>query len=172
MALVVEDGTARSDAEALASVTAYKAYCDARGIDYSVRTDTQIEQDLRKGCDYMLQAYRLRWAGVRRTITQAQDWPRELVPIKDAPAAYPSVAAYYANDIVPTAVQNANIALAIKSQTATLNPDLTQALLAVKAGSVAVDYDPRSPQVKRYREIDMLLAPLLKSGGGTVVLRS
>jgi hypothetical protein len=83
MALVVEDGTARADAESYCSVAAADTYHANRGNTvWAALTQTVKEQCLRKATDYMV-VYRNAWDGYRKTTTQALDWPRFMVPIKD-----------------------------------------------------------------------------------------
>jgi hypothetical protein len=168
MALNVETGTGAANSEAYASVSDFKAYCDARGITYPA--DSVIEQRLRLGADYMVSVYRNRWAGNRVSTTQALDWPRDNVEMKDGPGMGVTVS-YYPNDTVPDAVKRANIELANRAGSP-LIPDETQAVKRQKVGPVEVEYQDYSRATKTYRAIDTLLAPLLAAGGGLRVIRA
>jgi len=53
MALVVEDGTGLTNANAFVSVVDFKAYCDERGHVYSTYTDAVIEQAAVRSTDYL-----------------------------------------------------------------------------------------------------------------------
>lgn len=166
MALIVEDGTGRADAESYVSVAAHKAYCDARGLSYSGLSDTQIEQHARRTFDYMGAAYRNRWAGSRVNTTQKGDWPRYEVPIKDVATGY-GTAAYYPFNSVPALVAQAQSELMLRlAEAGTLQADLTRGVLREKVGQIEVEYDPNSPEVARYPFVDDLLFPLMGKGGG------
>jgi hypothetical protein len=169
MALVTEDGTGRADAESYITLAAASTYHTNRGNAAwaALASDAVREQALRKATDYMVQVYRLRWAGRRRNATQALDWPRYDVPIRDTGGWLE----YYANDAVPTAVANACAELALKASAADLTPDLGQAVKRKKVGPVEVEYQDYSTATKTYGAIDGLLAPMLAAGGSVRVLR-
>lgn len=172
MALVVEDGTGKTDAESYITVVEADAYMAARVLtlwasaDFS---DTEKEGCLRRATDYMQQAYRLRWAGVRKTSTQALDWPRYDVPRTDV-TGYLSVD-YYDDDAVPQEVKNACAELAWRAAFGELAPDVSRVTQSEKVGEVAVTYSPGSAPYVRFRAVDNLLAPLLKHGGSSSVGR-
>jgi hypothetical protein len=170
VALNVETGAGSANSEAYASVADFKSYCDARGISYAALSDAQIEQRLRLGADYMVSVYRDAWAGNRVSSTQALDWPRQNVTMKDGPGQnlYPD---YYPNNAVPDAVKRANIELANRAGSP-LIPDETQAVKRKKVGPVEVEYADYSRATRTYRAIDTLLAPLLAAGGGVKVVRA
>jgi hypothetical protein len=163
MALIVEDGTSKADAESYVSVVDASAYHSARGNSAwaALASDTVREQCLRKATDYMQQVYRGRWAGYRKTSTQALDWPRQEVPFNDA-GGY----AYYADDAVPVEVKNACAELAWRAASGELAADLSQRVKREKVDAIEVEYTETGPQYAQYRAIDNLLAPLLKSTGG------
>lgn len=171
MALIVEDGTGKADAESYISVADATTYHANRGNAAwaALASDTVREQLLRKATEYMLQVYRLAWDGSRVDITQALDWPRLYVPRVDVVGGYGGFASYYDNDIVPVEVQRACAELALKANSGPLAPDLTQGKKRVKVGSIETEYDQYSPQTKRYRSIDLMLAPFLASTGGVNV---
>jgi hypothetical protein len=163
MALTVEDGTIVAGAESYISVADASTYHTNRGNAAwaALASDTVREQCLRKATDYMIQAYTARWQGVRYVAeTQALDWPREGVVVNGVEVDY---------DTVPTAVKNACAELALKAATETLNADLEQGVLSEQVGSISVSYDRTTPQSKRYKAIDAMLAPYLNSGGGCSV---
>ena len=165
MSLIVEDGTGLNTAEAYISVADASTYFTARGnttwdaLDTGEETAAR-EAALRKATDYMLAVYRDRWEGVRYTENQALDWPRVGV-VRDS----------WSVDIdeVPIEVKRACAELALKSASATLNPDLKQGKMSVTVGPIKTEYDKNSPQYTRYKAIDAMLRPFLKSGGGCSV---
>lgn len=172
--LIVEDGTGRADAESYVSVAFADSYHTARGRETTwTDLDTDVkEQALRMATDYMGQAYRVRWAGCRRTDTQALDWPRYDAPKPDAPGGYGPWPAYYDDDIVPTEVQRACAELAFRHATGTdLAPDLDPPVTREKVGPIEVEYAQGDRQTVKFQAIDMLLGPLLKSGGASNVAK-
>lgn len=168
MAIIVEDGTAKTNAVSYATVAQYKAYCDARGISYSGVTDAVIEQSLVKSTDAMMQMYRARWKGYRNTASQSLDWPRSMVYLE--PFVYGAVGSYpylVASTIVPNEVINACIVLAIESQSKTLIGNLDPAVIRERVeGAVDVEYDINALPYTQYRAADLMLQPYLSGGNG------
>lgn len=173
MALVVETGAGLANAESYVSVADATTYHANRGNAAwaALATDTIREQLLRKATDYMLAVYRPRWAGYRNTTTQALDWPRSEVAMRDGPGMGITVS-YYANDAVPAAVANACADLALKASSAALIPDETQAVKSKQVGSVKIEYQDYSRATRTYRAIDNLLSPLLAGGGQLRIVRA
>lgn len=159
MALIVEDGTGKADAESYISVEDATAYHADRGNAAwaSLASDTVREQLLRRATEYMLQVYRSAWQGYRMTSAQALDWPRADVCVDGYPLAI---------DIVPAEVKRACAELALKANSGPLAPDLGQAIKRQKIGPIDTEYADYSPQSKRYVAIDRLLQPLLSGRGG------
>jgi hypothetical protein len=124
-------------------------------------TTEQKEICLRKATDYMVEVYRLNWAGVRAEDTQALDWPRYLVPRLDAEALY----SYYAEDEVPREVENACAELALRAISGDLAPDLDRLTKRERLDKIEVEYDTVNGfAYKKYRAIDNMLRPLMKQG--------
>jgi len=169
MPLVVETGSGSASSEAYASVAAFKAYCDGRGIAYPT-DDAVIEQRIRLGADYLGTVYREAWAGNRMYAIQALDWPRANVVMRDGPG-WGQDLPFYPFDKVPIAVVNANIEAALRAASGPLIPDLTQAVRRERVGPVEVEYQDYSRATRSYRAIDALLAPLLAASGGLRVVR-
>lgn len=162
MSLIVEDGTGKADAESYISVADASAYHTARNNTAwaALSTDTLREAALRKATEYMVNAYRSRWQGTRKTEDQALCWPRYSVVVEG----------YLVDDAsVPEIVKRACAELALKASAADLAPDLTQGVVREQVGPIAVEYDRTSPQATRYAAIEAMLRPFLKSGGGCSV---
>lgn len=94
MALVLEDGTGKSDATSYVSVLELKAYWDTFGYDYSgFADDAAIEVELNKATR-VVDAYH-RWEGRRVDREQGLQWPRYdywtpddyLIPSNEIPQA-------------------------------------------------------------------------------------
>lgn len=165
MTLVTEDGTAKADAESFCTVAAATTYHAARGNAAwaALSSDTVREQLLRKATDYIEQVYRLRWAGCRKTTTQALSWPRYDVPVKDA-----QLAQYYSHTIVPTQVINACAELALKAASSELAPDVGRLKKRVRVDVIETEYADGATPYTRYRAIDNMLESLLATTGMTM----
>jgi hypothetical protein len=163
MTLAVENGTGLANAESYVSVadasTRHTALGNAAWA--ALASDTLREQALRRATQYMEQAYRDRWQGVRLNATQALSWPRWDVWTDGYPVA---------PDAVPAAIANACADLALKAAAGDLNADLTRGVVRKKIGPLETEYDRNSPQSVRYRAIDMMLAPYLKGSSAMAQL--
>lgn len=158
MALEVEDGTGKANSESYISVADADARHTALGNADWIGATNLKEEALRRATVFMLQAYRQRWIGTRRRTTQALDWPRiDVIVDKYTPVAV---------DTVPSDVANACADLALKALAEALAPDLERGVIREKVGPIETEYDRGSPQAKRYRAIEMMLAPYLKGGSG------
>lgn len=163
--IIVEDGTGKSDAESYVTVEYANDFHLARGNTlWATITDTEKEQSLRRATEYLGEFYRLKWAGYRVSNTQALDWPRYDVPKRDVAGGY--LQAYYDYQSIPEEVKKACAAMAFKAAQGELAEDLERGVVREKIGPIETEYDKSSPQQKRYRSIDMLLAPLLNGMGG------
>lgn len=173
--LVVEDGTAKADADSYISAAAADTYHDKRGnTAWAALTEAAKETHLRAATDYLLQIYRKRWGGYRYTATQSLDWPRSFVYLE--PFVHGAVGTYpylVANDVVPTEVANACAELALRAIDGALFADLAQGVVREKIGPLETEYDRNSPQAARYVAVEAMLAPYLTRGGDSVrVVRS
>lgn len=145
MALVVEDGTARADAEAYISVADADAYFAARGnTAWAALTEDAKEQALRRATDYMQAVYGPRWRGEPVTATQALDWPR---------TPY---------DPIPTAIARANAELAVRAAGSELLADQGPQVLSESVGPLAVTYAAGARQGVRYALVDAMLSAYLR----------
>ena len=159
MTIVVEDGTGLSTAESYISVADATTYFTARGNTTwaAISTDALREAYLRQATEYMISTYRRRWQGVRLDEDQALDWPRQGVVVDSWGVD---------DDSVPTIIERACAEYALKASSADLQPDLTQGVVREKVGVIEVEYDRNSPQATRFKAIEAMLVPFLKSGGG------
>lgn len=166
MALITEDGTGRADAESYCTVVFADAHHAARGVTSWDALDTAAkEQRLRLATEYMVQAYRLQWAGWRSTAAQALDWPRAYVPRRD-------VGDYYASNIVPAEVQRACAELAVRvTAGGRLLADQGREVLEQTVGPITTKYAQGTGQATRYAAVDALLGPLLLGERGGAAMR-
>ena len=169
MSLTTETGSGSSTAESYISEVDADTYHENRG-NTAWAAISNKEALLRRATDFMLQMFRQRWKGYRKTATQSLDWPRSFVYtepfVHGAVGAYP----YLVSDtIVPTEVKNACAELALKAYTGTLMPDKKQSIKKKVIGPITFEYDQYSTQAKQYSSIDAMLAPYLNSNGGISV---
>jgi len=172
MTIVVETGAGLSTAETYCTVAEATTYFSNIGEAAwaTLASDAVREQSLRKAVAFMLGRYRSRWAGFRKTTTQALDWPRSLAPIKDAPDLYGGSASYYDDSSVPQAVKDACASLALRAASATLLADQTRTKKSVTVGPITTVYDDAAGQAIVYAEIDVMLSPYLKNSGNQVAV--
>ena len=74
MALIVEDGTGKANADAYVSVDALKAFCAARGYETDDYDDSEFEPAIRKATDYINTQFRFK--GARLNAAQTMEFPR------------------------------------------------------------------------------------------------
>lgn len=171
MALVTEDGTAKSDAESYCSVADADTHHAARGItNWATLSTGEKEQALRRATEFMLQLYRPLWAGYRKTDTQALDWPRYNVPKLDA-AGGATFAPYYSDSVVPVEVRKACAELALRAAAGPLLDDQGREVVEQTVGPITTKYRPGASQAKRYAAVDSMLALLLTVPRGSGVMR-
>lgn len=158
MALIVEDGTGKSDAESLCSVAVADNYHVSIGNEaaWVFLSDAVKEQCLRKATAFMSGRYRAKLGGYRKTVTQSLDFPRSLMPIKDALSK-----THYSDSDVPLAVQQACASLALRASTSTLLEDQKRSKSSVTIGPISTTYDRASPVATQYKEIDAMMEPFL-----------
>lgn len=154
MALIVEDGTGKSDSESYISVAdADTRHSNAGLTNWATLSTTEKEQAIRRATQYMEQAFRLRWKGQRKERLQALSWPRYDVVVDCWSVD---------SDTVPSEIANACADLALKAAAGDLAPDLERGIKREKVGPIETEFDTATPQSKRYRAIEMTLAPFLK----------
>lgn len=156
MALIAENGIGLPNADSFASVTQADAYHKAMGNDgWFDFSTSEKEVNLRRATQYMQGVYRRDWIGVPCFSYQALAWPREWVEIDGFP---------WRHDQIPPDVPNACALLALKAGTEPLTPDLEPEIEYEKVGPIETRYR-HGPQYKRFREVDLMLAHLLRRNG-------
>lgn len=155
MTLIVEDGTARADAESYLSVADFKTYCDKWGYSYAGNSDTVIEQKLRLATAYIDTIFR--YKGIRQSSAQALEFPRT------------TLFDYSAYEVtgVPARVVKACAELAFKGFTESLYVDLDRGgqVTSESVGPISVSYAPDAPAGKTYRFAAQLLDPYIRKDG-------
>lgn len=169
MALIVEDGTGLTNANAFISVAYFKAYCDARGHDYSAYSDTQIETGIVRSTDFMSNSWR--WDGFKlhgrgnAAGEQALAFPRTgLVDGEGRSVPY---------DEVPREVKDATSEV-VRVELATpgiMTPSYTphERVKSEKVGPLAQEFDLSSKDAEGARPVLLVVRDLIGiflNGGG------
>lgn len=162
MALEVEDGTGKADAESYISVADATTHHADRGNSAwaGLASDTVREQMLRKATDFMEAYYGDRWKGERTTTTQALSWPRTGVCQNDSEIA---------SNVVPVAVQRACAELALRAIAGDLAPDLAAQVKSETVGPISTTYADGARQQVKYQAVDGMLSNLLNGSGDNMV---
>lgn len=163
MALIVEDGTGLSNAESYCSIEFATTHLASRGKgDLWDAVDDQ-EAALRAATDYMVQSYRSRWKGTRRSSSQALDWPRYNVVLSDVEGD-----PYLDSDFVPQEVKQACAELALRASTTDLLADVSRQTSSESVGEVSVSYFQGQSSQTQYEAIERSLRPYLRAGKGNI----
>lgn len=160
MALTVEDGSGKTDAESYISVADATTYHDDRGNTAWSDLDLDVqEQCLRKATEFMEAVWGRRWAGYRANDDQALGWPRSDVEVDGVDVA---------DDAVPVGIERACAELALLASSATLEFDSGRLTKREKVGPIEVEYAIGSSATTAYRVADYLVAPYLTATGSTI----
>jgi len=161
MALIVEDGTGKPNAESYISEDDATAYHEKRGNADAWDAIDNKEAALINATEFMGQKYRMIWAGVRAKVDQALDWPRYDVPRVDGPGGYGAYPDYYSFTEVPVEVGRACAELALRTADGPLMVDLDRAIQTETIGPLSTTYFSADGQQKRFSAVDSILAPLI-----------
>ena len=148
MALVVEDGTGLSNANAYVSVAEVTTYAGDRGLTFT--TGNPAEQAITKTTDYIDSAFK--FLGVRKSATQALAWPRSGVTDRFEGYAIP-------DNSIPNALKKAVCELAVKVAAGiVLIQDLERGgqIKSASVGPVSVTYADGSPATTMYGIVGLL----------------
>ncbi len=164
MALIVEDGTGKSDAESYISVANADTYVveNLTSTLWDAATDTTKEQALRTSARYIDGTYVNRWKGTKASNTQALDWPRFDVEV-DPGFFLPSTE-------LPTNLVQAAAELAVKhvEDSSGIVPDISGPSVTeerVKVGPIETEkkYSGVKGKAKEYEVVTLLLRKFLNS---------
>ena len=166
MALIIEDGTGKSDAESYVSATDFKAYAAKRGITVPA-DDAACEVLLIKAMDY-LAGYEDRWRGRRVTAAQALAWPRKGVVLNGFP---------WASDAIPAQLKAGQCELAVAAQTVNLMPTVDPSDANIKrdkTGPLETEFFSAAEGGGYSQPVitaaDTVMAPLLLSGAFSLTI--
>jgi hypothetical protein len=159
MALELEDGTGKANAQSYVDAGTARTYAALRGIELSAE-DSEVEVLLVNAMDY-LEAQRARFQGTKLTTTQALQWPREEVYLDGAEEALDPA-------VLPQPLKDAQCQLCIEQHNGTELMAATTgiAVKRKKIGDIDTTYainDGEVP-VASMPKVDALLAPLCVGG--------
>ena len=172
MALEVEDGTGKDNAEAYADVAALDTYLANLGLTPATGQDTVPAKEiaLRSGASYQDGQYGRRYVGSRKTRDQALDWPRS--------NACDVNGFSLADDAIPREVSDGNLEAArlIVVDEIELSPNVEAGgsnveSETVKVGSITISETKSSggdPEPV-FRTLMDVLRPVLRPGGGMTI---
>lgn len=165
MALIVEDGTGKSDANSYTSLDDANAYHLLRGHTAWTGTDEAKEAAIVRATSYIDGEYGSRWPGYRASSGQALDWPRDEAYDRDG----------YLQDDVPTAVKVATIEAALielsAAGTLTEAQERGGAVVREKVGPIETEYSDVAPAQTSYPSIKNALSRLIRFGGSVKARR-
>lgn len=171
MAIVVEDGSGKADANSFVTVDEADDFWSLRSDpDWAGAEVPEKEAALVNAADYLGFAYT--WRGQPRLTTQALCWPRSGATYANGEVVDPTT--------VPVAVQRAAILLAREALSTDLlrqtsdNETLTKESVQVGNISQSREFDrgTSGPNLKTFLPIDAVLADLLSSRRGRSRMRS
>jgi hypothetical protein len=174
MAIVVEDGSGKSDADAYVSVSFADTYFTNRqgstAWNASSVTTSHKEAAIRNATAYLDRRYNSMWVGRRVERLQALAFPRTDIIDVDGFAVD--------SDDIPTALEHACCEAAVMALSEDLLPDIANSGIiseeSVSVGSVqsTTKYEGGKSQIKLYRKISTVLRGLLKNVGSVTIERA
>jgi hypothetical protein len=158
MALIVEDGSGKSDAESYVSVSACNTYAVALGLSFPTGDQAACEAALRRATAWIDGKFGDAFVGIRKNgRLQALAWPRAGASDADRWPISP--------DTVPIEIIHATSQAAVRELATpnSLAPDLDRGggLKSVKAGSVQIEYGANAPANQTFQAIELGLRTLL-----------
>lgn len=163
MALIIEDGTAKPNAQAYVTSAEVAAYARL----YGLAPPTSADADIMKAMRYLEGYYYERWIGVKRTEEQSLSWPRAYAVRMDGWTVEESE--------IPKEVKDAVCALALRSRDGdNLIPDLTRgdSVLEEQIGPLRVKYASNARTIPIYRDIEFILKPIVRPMGFPTIVRT
>lgn len=170
MALVTEDGSGKSNADAyvtLAECDAYHANLGNTDWDIDAEDAANVakrENAIKKATAFIDARYGGRFKGVRSTAEQALLFPRDGISDNDG----------YVLENVPTAVRRATCEAALKLFLGTdLMPDLDRGgkVISETVGPISTTYSSGAPAGTRFEMIESILRGCLNGGASVRMVR-
>lgn len=157
MALVIENGTGKADAESYASVSDFDAYLTRRGLTLSTDTEANKEKLLVLASDY-IEGLADKIQGNKSSYQNALQFPRSSVFLYDH---------YIGSDEIPTQLINAQCQLAYDMESNDAFPvGEGTSVVREKVGPIETEYkNGNYAPTPVFTKFDVLFAPFLRSGG-------
>lgn len=163
--LVVEDGTGRSDANAVVSLADFKAYCDSQAKSYSSYADDALNAAIVRASAFLVNAYIYQGQKINRRL-QTMPFPRYAVTDREGWPVLPTE--------IPREFKDAccEIALYEAANPGAMNPAVTQSELvrSEQVGAIRVEYARLFNSAADTRPVLLivndLLWPFLSAGAG------
>jgi hypothetical protein len=163
MALILEDGSGKTNSQTYVLGADVAAYARLYGLAPPVSADADIMKAMR----YVEGAYYERWIGLKKTENQALSWPRAYAVRRDGWTVDESE--------IPKELKDAVCALALRSRNGdNLIPDLTRSdsVLEEQIGPIRVKYDSRARSLPLFRDIEFILKPICQPLGFPQIVRT
>ena len=157
MALIIEDGTGKTDSESYATVVELDAYLSARGLSIATQTDANKEQLLRKASDY-IEGLWDKLQGTKTLYENALQFPRYDVWLFDH---------YVDSDEIPKQLKDAQCQLAYDMESNDAFPvGSGESVIREKVGPIETQYKSGNyAPTPVFTKFDNMFAPFLRSGG-------
>ena len=165
MALEIEDGSGKSNAQCYISASDCGTYLTSMGhADFAAASTTVQEAALLRAMRYLEGNYRLRWCGQKASSDQRLSWPRSGVTDEDGYAVD--------DDEIPEILKNALCEAAYREflTTDTMDADLERGgqIKFEKIGPIQTEYQDDARGDTSYPTIEKMLAPYLASGSNSI----
>lgn len=154
MALIIEDGTAKSDAQSYISAIDFTAYATARGFTLTAATDAAKEAILLRAMDWLEQQP---FKGYKHTQAQALQWPRYGVTIDGY---------VIETNVIPQLLIDAQCEIGVSIDTGT-DPlaSVERQTKREKVGEIEVEYIDGAYDVVYQKAAETKLRKLIVNGG-------
>jgi hypothetical protein len=152
MALIVEDGSGKSDAQSYISVADADTYHTnhSDSADWSGADTADKEKALRLATQWLDATYHGRWKGTRASADQALDWPRDSVELDGYVLSVSDLPQQLLDATCEMALKEGTI----KSKTVRVGPIID-----------SKTYEGGSRGIKKYRLAEALVRPLIQPSG-------
>lgn len=160
MALIVEDGSGKPDAESYVSVSDCASYATARGLMFPAEPGANAEAALRRGTSWLDGVYRGSFPGRRKNgRAQALEWPRT--------GAVDITGEEIADGEIPQEIVQACCEAAIRELAApgSLSPDVTPGQIEkrIKVEGIEIEYAIGAGTVGEQRPVVSIIDDILSS---------
>ena len=168
MALEVEDGTGKANANAYISLTDADAYFAARKVDtWKAKTSAEREAAIVRATFSLDSWLRGRWNGVKKTSTQSLAWPR--ISALGATTGITDEDGYeLATDAVPQVVAWATAEVALIELSGRFLQESvgsSNAIASESVGPISVSYRGDAPSITYYPHVEAMLRGVAAVGG-------